>query len=559
MKNHNLAELKIATKLITHVSSYNNWLYLCKRHYDLLTEEYELEYRPYQYEYAAMYCSRDFNICAGSQGIGKTFIAGLAIAAIYNSLVNKRPGTVQIIVPNELSGKTRWLEDLNKIKALRGNCTFVKSETELLKAKESVWIYTQDFLRRNSRLLKGYRYTSISYLLKHLGLLPSFVVVDEIHNLKENTLRTQHIKTVLNKAKRRLALSGTITDDRLALLHHCCDLIYGHYFPMSKRAFVKEFSVAKQVETNYLTGAVENERAGKRYLEGLAAHKIPTYYSLIKRFIHRVTLETPEIKACTKYPNSITTVHEIDPSIPHLNEYKALITKHIEALTNAGLYGNDVYIHKVFSLLNPLELCSSCTKQLNKKAVLLKQLCSEALTKREKVCIFVNHVQTGRELCEELKREIPEANTVRLYAVDELARPTALSSDARAEVVDEFMYNPECLIGVFSLRLASESINLTSAKHVIFYELSWSSIQIEQAISRAVRPGSKHSEVNIHYLLNKGMIDVHMYSLFAGKVGARGELLDLNITESKLQYPNNAIDVVKLILEEHKEEKDHNA
>ena len=556
MQNPDLTKLTIASKLITNLPTYSNWLNACKKHYELLTRVYNLEYRPYQYEYAAIYCSRDYNVCAGSQGIGKTFIAGIAIAAIYAPVTDRRPGTVQIVVPNELSGRTRWLEDLNKIEALTSRCTFVKTESQLLNAKEPIWVYTQDFLRRNSKFLKGHKHTSISDLLKHLNLLPSFVVIDEIHNLKENTLRTEHIRKVLKSAKRRLGLSGTVTDDRLGLLHHCCELIYGEHFPMSKRAFVKEFSVAKEVETNYLTGEVVNEQSGKRYLEGLAAHKIPAYYSLVKRYLHRVTLETPEIKSCTKYPTALTRIHKIEPSIEHLTAYKSLITTHIEALTNFGLYGNEAYMHKVFTLLNPLELCSSCTKHLNNKLVLLKELCKKAVKEKEKVCIFVNHVQTGRELSEEIKRGIPESNVVRLYAKDEKARPISLSSEARAEIVDEFMYNPECWIGVFSLRLASESINLTSAKHVVFYELSWSSIQIEQAISRAVRPGSMYKEVELHYLLNTGMIDGHMHSLFAGKSEASSKLLDLNVSNNNSKYPNTAIDVVKLILEEHKE---HNA
>jgi hypothetical protein len=124
-------------------------------------------------------------------------------------------------------------------------------------------------------------------------------------------------------------------------------------------------------------------------------------------------------------------------------------------------------------------------------------------------------------------------NCVRLYATDSEVTPKVLSPSAREDVISRFLFDDDVKVAVLSINLAGESIDLNNAKQVIFYDLPWQSIRVQQAVYRAVRPGSPHAYVDVAFLTNSSMIDSHMFELFENKLMASKLLLEYD--------PSNAI------------------
>lgn len=527
----------ISDDLLSNCPDYHKWEVRTKYHYNKLHQDCSIEFRPYQYQYAALYCTRPHNICAGSPGLGKTTIAGLAIAAIYAPLSVRRPGTVHILVPSALSATTRWLQDLEKIAALHGWVEFINSEKQLLASRSPVWIYTTDFLKRKSKLLSHTSRPYISRLLKKQHIVPAFLVMDEVHNARVNSDRSHHLAYVSGFAKRRLALSGTLSDGRLDMLHFTCRLVYGQRFPFGQTEFARTFGVKKEIQTNYIGGSDEEPEVQTRYLQHLSVNRVPQYYNLATRFIHRVTLNVPEVRDCIKLPTQTDTVDFV-PLCPKQQEiYQRLVVSNKQQLRQALTYsGSAANRAHAFSLLRPLIMATTCpwTFGLEGRSYKVKQvleLVREGRSQNKKTAIFTGIVEAGRYLHETISAEYGSQSVVRLYARDENAQIKTMKADERASAVMRFLYDPTVWVGVFSVQLASESIDLTSAGQVIFFDLPWSSLRIAQALARAVRPGSIHSNVSVRYVVSPGSIDEHIWNLLATKLVGAKLLLDFDVSD----------------------------
>lgn len=523
--------------LLSNCPDYRKWEARTKYHYNKLHQDYSIEFRPYQYQYAALYCTRAHNICAGSPGLGKTIITGLAIAAIYAPLNARRPGTVHILVPSALSATTRWLQDLEKITALQGQVEFINSEKQLVGSESPVWIYTTDFLKRKSKLLKQATRPYISRLIKKRHVVPAFLIVDEVHNARVNSDRSHHLAYVSSFAKRRLALSGTLSDGRLDMLHFTCRLIYGHRFPMSQTEFARTFGIKKEIQTNYIGGSDEEPEVQTRYLQHLSVNRVPQYYDLATRFIHRVTLNVPEVRDCIKLPAQTDSVDFV-PLCPKQQEiYERLVVNNKQQLHQALTYsGNAANRARAFSLLRPLIMATTCpwTFGLEGRTYKIKRVLervAQAKAQNKKTAIFTGIVEAGRYLHETICLEYGSQSVVRLYARDENARAKTMKAEERADAVTRFLYDSDVWVGIFSVQLASESIDLTSAGQVIFFDLPWSSLRIAQALARAVRPGSIHSSVSVRYIVSPGSIDEHIWNLLATKLVGAKLLLDFDVSD----------------------------
>lgn len=501
--------------------TYTQYLNKAAKHYRELCNIYSLEYRPYQPEMAALYALRGNNICAGSCGLGKTFIVGLLICILYDKF--KRPGQIQIAVPNPLSGKTRWIYDLERLTHLKGKVEFISSEAQALKSNKPIWIYTIDFIKRKSKHLKGNR-NSVSRLLKRKGLTPSLLVVDEVHLLKPSSDRSDQWLWWRRHCKRFLALSGTLSDGRLDLLIHIAKLVYGSYLGYTKQTFIDEFKVHKTVETNYLKGEEPVSQISTRYLPHLDITKLPQYASFAQTYIHRVSLNDPNVKDVVRLPSYIEHEVKIVPSLKHRQFYHDTLTSLREKLTNI----QDSSWTIALNVINPLIRASSFSPKSipNNKLNRLKELVGNC---DGKTVIFVNQVETGRVLYSIFK-ELYNINVVRLYAHDPNCEPKTLSATKREALVCRFLFDPDVKVGIFSINLAAESIDLNVAKQVIFYDYPWQAIKIQQAIFRAVRPGSPVDNIDIYYLYNSGMIDQHQFYLLNERKKSTKTMLDFDPT-----------------------------
>lgn len=500
---------------------YEQYLTIANKHYSNLCSLYNLEVRPYQPEMAAMYALRANNICAGSCGLGKTFIVGLLICILYPQL--KRPGQIQIAVPNALSGKTRWLTDLNRLAHLSGQVEFINSEVQLLNSTKPIWVYTIDFIKRKSKTIGGNRST-LSRVMKRRGLTPSLQVIDEIHLLKPNTDRSKQWEWWRKQSKRFLALSGTLSDGRLDLLIHVTELVYGKHIGYSKQRFLDKFNVNTNVKTNYIKGEEPVSDISTRYLPQLDVTQLPNYAEFAQTFIHRVSLNDPDVAKVVKIPTFTEHNLNIAPSMKHKKYYLDVFTRIKSELEGV----KDANWTVALSVINPLITASAwCPSDItNNKLNKIKNLVAEC---NGKTVIFVAQVETGRLLHEEFKK-IYSINAIRLYAQDPNCEPKILNSTKREGLVARFLFDPTVKVGIFSINLAAESIDLNTASQVIFYDYPWQSIKLQQAIYRAVRPGSPIDHINIYYLYNIGMIDQHQFYLLNERKKSTQAMLDFDPT-----------------------------
>jgi len=475
--------------------------------------------RLYQCEAAALYCTRRANLCAGSQGVGKTLIVALTIAGLYPHLARMRPGVVQIVAPSLLSARNRWIVDLERVPFLQGLVQVLSKRSDWLHATAPIWVYHREFLTLKSQANRRRPWLA-QELAKNRP--PCLLVVDEIHHFKPGNVRTQALTYLRWHSRRCLGLSGTLTDSRLDLLHHLCRLVYEEAWPFgSEQEFRRHFGCKEAVRTRAPLGELEDEEPRpKRYLDFIALPKLGSYVQTVSRFIHRLTLDQPKVRSCCIVPAQVDCWHSLPASPEQLQAHRALVQQHRGWIEQVLRYGSQQH---VFSLFQPLlDLCWLPPE--GKNSVKFHKLV-EIIRQSTKTGVFVASIESGRLLTEWLNQEFP-GQVVRLYAQDLQATPKKLSLEQREAVLEELLYREHIKVGVLSLNLASESLDLVSLDHLCFWGLSWSSLQIAQALARVVRPGSPFAQVHIHWMYHQGLLDEHQTKLLWEKQRAAKRLLD---------------------------------
>ncbi|MGG6281756.1 helicase-related protein [Leptolyngbya sp. AN03gr2] len=506
----------------------------------LVFDNPKFEYRSYQAKYAAMGCIRRKNLLAHAQGVGKTTLTALMIAALYRSEMKsfrsdkstygmvERTAQIHIAVPNVLAA-TRWLEDLGAVEMLRGSFEYIKTEQDLLTTICPIIIYRHDFPKLKA---KSRAHTTRPYISRLLAkqFRPNFLVIDEIHELSNpKTDRYRHLDYLRHRAKRILGLSGTLADGRLDQLHTICQFVYGRDWDYhnDRAGFVKRFSKKVESKSHYLTGTEETEE-DRRYLESLNWDQIESYYQLMRRFVHRLTLDEPEVRSCITLPEPVTIPVYVEPSDEQRARYQSYMNEHLALLKIAARSsGSDRY--RTLNLIHPLIQASH--SHPDNEIIPKAQTLIDLVQKHNKVAVFVSGIETSRYITGLLKTALGEERVVRLYAQDPEATPVKMNDEARINAVYQFQYNPEIQVGVFSLNLAAVSIDLTSTNCLIHYETGWSSLKIMQSISRAIRPGNRNKTVPHYYLINRCLIDEHQYTLLQQKLMSSKMLLDYQDSE----------------------------
>lgn len=503
---------------ITEESEYEKWRKLTTYHYQLtLKDKPNWEYRPYQPDFAALYCYRHRNLVGLSMGGGKTLISALVFASIY-SPEDDRPGRIHVTVPNHLAAR-RWIEDLEAVPSLRNRFEYIRSTKVLRKTTSPIIIYNHDLPKQKKR---G-QAVNHKYMRKHLR--PSILCIDEVHNLKPKTNRTKALLTLRLVSKRTLALSGTLSDGDIAYTPFLCRFIYQEDFPyQSPKEFSQYFSVNQRLSTSYDSGSSNGGQ--DRYLRHLDLNRLPEYYQLMTRFCHRVSLDDPVVKPYITKPESKKETHIVTPSQDQLNAHRYYLSQHrqtIEALSESQEDNEET----ILSILHPLIRIANAYSLSTPK---LEKLKEEILTE-DKTAIFCATNSGARTLCQYLKSF--GYSLTRIYANDEQETPTSLPEEKRMKRIDQFLGDESISVCVLQINLASEAIDLQNAGKVIFYDLPWSSIKVEQAIARTVRPGNPRSEVEVTFIANQGLIDEHQLNLIESKIELSNLLFDYSIDSKR--------------------------
>lgn len=517
--------------LLSGHPSYPEWLRRVEAVFQRMQAEHpQVERRPYQIENAAMYCLRRRNLMGHAQGSGKTTTTALMIAALYPRLEEARPGLVLVVAPSALSASTRWLPDLERVPALQGQVALITRETKHL-PDAPIWVVTCDFPRNRSRYLKHREQPHRRTMARRLGKkhAPALLVLDEVHLFQGKTLRTQAIRYLCQRSRRILGLSGTLSDGRLDLIHTTASLLYGQRWPFTQREFLDRYANKQAVQSRYLQTEEEELKPSPRYLQHLSLYKLGEYHALSRRYIHRLTLNDPSVASCVRRPEQSMKVHVAQPSQEHSELYRSVVQEHLEqlrtlaALPHAGTPGRFPLIWELFAVAN--HPWSKGLQEPPAKAMDLLELLKDC----PKTVVFTNSVPAARWLHHFLRSHMSPEQVIRLYAEDNQETPPRLNDDQREQALSRYCFDPEVRAGIFSLRLASLSIDMLTTEQVVFWDLPWQALPVQQAITRVVRPGNPISNVPIHMLTTDGMLDWHAFSLLSQRILNARLLLDYDL------------------------------
>lgn len=493
--------------------------------------------REYQLNYAAVMCSRRFNFMGWQMRSGKTLTTLLVIYGLYEEkLDNLRPKSIHIVVPSILASMS-WVYELSNFPSLKDKFAVIKTQKDLENTKAAIIIYNYDFPKGR---LKGSKAHKSNKLAK---LRPNLLVIDEIHGLKRNTLRTEHMLRIRRTSRRVLGLSGTPSEGTLVEIHTLMNFIYQELWPFKKAEhFTQRFSIKQKLSSNYLSGSQNKDVGPEKYVQQLDVMRMPEYYHLIQRFMHRLNLSDPEVADSITVPETNAVIHRVIPTQEQQQIQDAYVAQHRTQLLRAIAAKTVKQKAEALKLINPLVeianqyISESSSPKLDKVVELVNQA-------EGKVIIYCHRVMSARLTAQILRNAIGEEKVIRVFAKDINEDPQILDQDQRIERISQFQYNDEVKVGVFSINLASEAIELNRASDVIFYCLPWSSIQIRQAIARPVGPGNQHRLVKLHYLYHKGFIDDYQVQLTTTKIKSSKILADFDIEYDQSQdlSPTEAI------------------
>jgi superfamily II DNA or RNA helicase len=510
----------------------------CRIYDELISSNDKFEHRPYQPEQAALYSMRRFNICNGDLGLGKTVQSALVIATVYDEIKTARPGTVHIAVTSRDAAITRWIPDIEAISRLEGLVEFIDTESKLLKSKAPIWIYIHDFPKNRSKKCSRKAHPYICELMLKTSRHPSLLIIDEIHCISKKTKRHKHLDRLCGVAKRKLGLSGTLSDGRMEKIHTALDLIYKRRIDKTSSQFVSYFNNHSKVATNYLKGEEEESdiEVQDRYLAGLAISKIPEYSSLTRALFHRTKISDPEISAVCSVPVGNFLFHPIEMSGKQQEIYSQVMHQLHPEIKKLIEYGTGKDRLKAMSLSQKLKTASSAPwiydlDVVCNKYIKLEEIAEEARESKRKLVVFTNMIPVGGYVEDKLVSKFGRESVVRIYASDENATPKILPKHERTERLQSLMYGEDCQFGIFNIKLTNNSIDLTNVGILVFWDIPWETIWVEQAIKRAVRPGSIHKEIDVHFLSNQKTIDVHQTNLLVQKSKKLNILQDFDVLE----------------------------
>lgn len=530
---------------------YQHFLKAVKKGYaNYLLKNPGADRRPYQYEYAAVACCRRKNLMGWSMRTGKTTASLLMLYGLYNGRIKElRPKSIHIAVPSILASMS-WVKEMSGFPAFNDCFTVVQSEKDLEAATTPIIIYGHDFPKRSCRALKNSSRPFMSRLLARLR--PNVLIVDEVHGLKNKSSRRQHLSYVRQYSRRVLALTGTPSEGSLTEINNLMSFIYRSDWPYARpETFSKLFSVKERLPANYLQGSRATVDGPERYLQQLDASKMPDYYQLLRRYCHRVGIHEPQVQSCISIPDTEVILHSVNPTKEQTELYNEYVEQRRTQLQRAADAVSSHQVAEALQLINPLIKLANHPELTGVSSTpKIEQVVQLANAAAGKVVVFCNRVDSAWVVSQRLRKEFGD-RVVRVYAQDPREPIPTLSEEGRIAAVTRFQYEPEIKVGVFSINLAAQAIELNQASDVIFYCLPWSSVKIQQAISRPVGPGNPHSLVKLHYLYQEGFIDEYQVLLAINKIKNAKMLLDYELEVNSDEEDLSPTDAIRRLLANH--------
>ena len=286
------------------------------------------------------------------------------------------------------------------------------------------------------------------------------LVADEAQNIKNPyATRTKDIKRI--PARSIIAVSGTPFEN------HISDI----------------WSVVDFVLRGFLGKLAEFQKSYPDTIEGAERVEQLLTPLMIRRLVRDVAKDLPE-----KVEIPVPLVMTKEEALLYEAERKNIIERFGEDnATFAELSGLRMYCtHPSLTGMRRLEdPIRHCTKYER-----LCEVLEEIKSQNEKVILFTSF--TG--MCELLDRDIPLRLGIPVSIIN-----GSTPAGQRQLIVDKFSALSGCALLVLNPRAAATGLNITSANHVIHYNLEWNPAIEDQASARAYRRGQKKT-VFVHRL-----------------------------------------------------------
>lgn len=525
--------------------SYNFFLNRVTKGFQIFSEaNNQSENRPYQVKYAAMFCVRRLNMMVWAPRSGKTLTALLTLYGLYgDGIVKMRKRSIHIIVPSLLATMS-WVKELERFPVFKNLYTVVNREKDYLRAATPIVIYRHDFAKNRCKSSLSQNNPCMSHIIQKDR--PTMLIVDEVHEIRRKNERSKHLNIIRNKARRVLALTGTPSEGNLIDIHNLLHFVYRrHWVYRTVKAFTTRFSEAEYVNANYLYGTDNNIDSPDKYLTKLMPQKRPEYYQLISRYWHRLSLNDEEVRSCITLPKVVNIMQSVEPKADTMTAYYKYIS-HYHVNLRRAMQGNAVRNRaEALSLINPLIKLLNSSDKNSAKLDRLKEIVRNSTGK---VVVFCDQIDSARIVYDVLHEEFQD-QVVRIRATDNKEQQARMSEDERIAIVTQFQEDPSVKVGVFSINLAFQAIDLSAASDIVYYCLCWSSLKIQQSISRPVSPTNKNPEVNLHWLYTKNAIDEYQVKLAAHKIEGSNRLLDYEVCAEQIEDDLSPNEVIRRMLQ----------
>lgn len=290
------------------------------------------------------------------------------------------------------------------------------------------------------------------------------MILDEAQNIKNpGSARTKNVKNIV--AKSRLAVTGTPFEN------HVLDV-------WSLLDFVMPSSFGTQKD---FTEVISDDIEGAKKLEPILSSV------MVRRMVNDVAKDLPE-KVIVAQPMSMSEL-EID-------EYE-IIRKELAGTQNATL----PMLQKLRMFCTHPKLIDELpVENVFKNSIKYQRTCEileEIFSRNEKVIIFTSYQRMFDIFCE----DIPKRFNVKVDCIN-----GSTPVPERQKIVDWFNGLEQSAVLILNPRAAGTGLNITSANHVIHYNLEWNPALEDQASARAYRRGQTKTTF-IYRLYYKGTVE----------------------------------------------------
>ncbi len=318
----------------------------------------------------------------------------------------------------------------------------------------------------------------------------SCVIIDEAQAIKNPAAgQTEAIKML--QSPRKIALSGTPVENRLSEYWSIFDFVNENYLDVLSK-FRTSFSIPIERDR-------DEHRADifKKMTAPFIMRRLKTDKSIIDDLPEKI--EKDQICNLTKEQTLLyeTTLRE---GMKVVEEFQ-------------GMQRRGVILKLMMQLKqicnHPAHFLKESTMKISDsgKTALLLEIVKQIYEADEKAIIFTQYTQMG-ELLKEFLQSTFHTQVPFLHG--------GLTRKGRDEAVEIFQSEEHCPFMILSLKAGGTGLNLTSASHVIHFDLWWNPAVEAQATDRAYRIGQKNN-VLVHRMITKGTLEEKINELLQSK------------------------------------------